>query len=157
VAASGIATSLVGDGTPKGVSEVAAPEHAEHSEVTEAVRRACVAAGMGPEDLSFLELQDNTPYYELSFPEEWGIVEAGQMESLHRAGETTPVGRLPINPSGGFQSFGEATTAQGLFQICEVTWQLRGQAGGRQVPNAKAGLAQVIGLGGNAAASILKR
>ncbi len=157
VAASVIATSLFGDGTPKGVSAVAAPEHAEHSEVTEAVKRAFAAAGMGPEDLSFLELQDNTPYYELCFPEEWGFVEPGQMESLHRAGETTPVGRLPINPSGGFQSFGEATTAQGLFQICEVTWQLRGQAGGRQVPNAKAGLAQVIGLGGNATASILKR
>lgn len=157
VASSVVATALFGDGTPKGVSAVAAPDHAEHSEVTTAVKRSFAAAGMSPSDLSFLELQDNTVYYELSFPEEWGIVEPGRMESLHDAGETTPTGRLPINPSGGFQSFGEATTAQGLFQICEVTWQLRGDAGGRQVPGAKAALAQLIGLGGNASATILKR
>jgi acetyl-CoA acetyltransferase len=157
VASSAIATALFGDGTPKGVSAVAAPEHAEHSEVTLAVKKAFAAAGMTPADIDFYELQDNTPYYELSSPEEWGVVEPGSMESLHDAGETTPSGKLPINPSGGFQSFGEATTAQGLFQVCEVTWQLRGQAGGRQVPNARTGLAQVIGLGGNAAATILKR
>ena len=73
------------------------------------------------------------------------------------AGETLPTGKLPINPSGGFLSFGEATTAQGLFQICEVGWQLRGEAGARQVPDAKLGLAQSLGLGGNGTASILKR
>jgi len=46
---------------------------------------------------------------------------------------------MPINPSGGFVSFGEATTAMGVWQIAELTWQLRGQAGTRQVPNAKVG------------------
>jgi acetyl-CoA acetyltransferase len=73
------------------------------------------------------------------------------------AGETMPTGKLPINPSGGFLCFGEATTAQGLFQVCEMGRQLRGEAGARQVPNAKVGLAQSLGLGGNATAVVLKR
>ena len=86
-----------------------------------------------------------------------GLCQPGQSESLLEAGETAPTGRMPINPSGGFVSFGEATTAMGVFQIAELTWQLRGQAGGRQVPDAKVGLAQTLGLGGNATAAILKR
>jgi acetyl-CoA acetyltransferase len=67
-----------------------------------------------------------------------------------------PTGKLPINPSGGFQSFGEATTAQALWQIVEVSSQLRGDVGARQVPNAKIGLAQSLGLGGNATATVLR-
>jgi acetyl-CoA acetyltransferase len=114
-------------------------------------------AGVGPREVDLVELQDNTVYYELSFPEEWGFCEPGEAESLLERGETLPTGRLPINPSGGFLSFGEATTAQGLFQVCEVAWQLRGEAGGRQVPDAKVGLAQSLGLGGNGSAVVLKR
>ncbi len=68
-----------------------------------------------------------------------------------------PTGRMPINPSGGFLCFGEATTAMGVFQVCELTWQLRGQAGARQVPDASIGLAQTLGLGGNGTAMVLKR
>jgi len=104
-----------------------------------------------------IELQDNTVYYELSFPEDWGFCEPGEAESLLESGATAPGGRLPINPSGGFLSFGEATTAQGIFQVCEIASQLRGEAGGRQVPDAKVGLGQTLGLGGNGAAVILKR
>ena len=66
-------------------------------------------------------------------------------------------GKIPINPSGGFLSFGEATTAMGVFQVCELTWQLRGESGERQVPNAKLGLGQTLGLGGNGTAVVLKR
>jgi len=68
-----------------------------------------------------------------------------------------PTGRLPINPSGGFLSFGEATTAMGVFQVCELAWQLRGESGARQVPDAKIGLGQTLGLGGNGTAVVLKR
>jgi acetyl-CoA acetyltransferase len=92
-----------------------------------------------PTGIDLVELQDNTVYYELSFPEEWGFCEPGEAESLLERGDTLPTGRLPINPSGGFLSFGEATTAQGLFQVCEVGWQLRGDAGGRQVPMRRSG------------------
>ena len=71
-------------------------------------------------------------------------------------GETEINGILPINASGGFQSFGEATAACGLWQIAELVWQLRGQAGQRQVQNPRVGLCQVAGLGPNGGAAILK-
>jgi acetyl-CoA acetyltransferase len=158
VAASAVATARFDDGIPRGLAGVVPPDgRAYHSEAALAVEKALEGAGVGPRDLSFVELQDNTVYYELSFPEEWGLCEPGQAEWLLEQGETTPTGKLPINPSGGFQSFGEATTAQGLFQVCEVGWQLRGEAGGRQVPNATVGLAQTLGLGGNGTAVVLKR
>jgi acetyl-CoA acetyltransferase len=114
-------------------------------------------AGVAQKDIDFIELQDNTVYYELAFPEEWGFCQPGEAEKLLEAGETMPTGKLPINPSGGFMCFGEATTAQGLWQICEMGSQLRGQAGARQVPDAKLGLSQTLGLGGNATSVILKR
>ena len=85
------------------------------------------------------------------------MCEPGESESLLRAGETLPTGSMAINPSGGFLCFGEATTAQGLFQICEVGWQLRGEAGERQVPGARIGMAQSIGLGANGTAAVFKR
>lgn len=157
VAASAVATARFDDGIPRGLAgAVPADGRAYHSEAAAAVRKAMEKAAIGPEGIDLIELQDNTVYYELSFPEEWGFCKPGEAEHLLESGETLPTGKLPINPSGGFISFGEATTAQGLFQICEVGWQLRGDAGGRQVANAKVGLAQTLGLGGNGSASILK-
>ena len=158
VAASTVATARFDDGIPRGLAGAVPPDgKAYHSEAAAAVRGAFEKAGIGPDGIDLVELQDNTVYYELSFPEEWGLCKPGEAESLLERGETLPTGRLPINPSGGFLSFGEATTAQGLFQVCELGWQLRGEAGGRQVPNAKVGLAQTLGLGGNGTAVILKR
>ncbi|MEO6029556.1 MAG: transporter [Candidatus Binatia bacterium] len=158
VAASAIATARFDDGIPRGLAgAVPADGKAYHSEAAAAVRQAMEKAAIGPDGIDLIELQDNTVFYELSFPEEWGFCKPGEAEHLLESGQTMPNGRLPINPSGGFISFGEATTAQGLFQICEVGWQLRGDAGERQVANAKVGLAQTLGLGGNGSASILKR
>jgi len=145
------------DGVPKGLATVVPPGITHHSEAADAVRKAFGEAGIGPRDVSLVELQDNTVYYELAFPEEWGFCQPGESESLLERGETTPTGTLPINPSGGFLCFGEATTAMGVFQVCELAWQLRGQAGGRQVPGAKVGLAQTLGLGANATAVVLER
>ena len=71
-------------------------------------------------------------------------------------GELGIEGTLPVNPSGGFLSFGEATTAQGVLQVCELTWQLRQQAQGHQVPGAEVGLSAVLGLGANGASVVLK-
>jgi acetyl-CoA acetyltransferase len=152
-----VTTAQFGDGVPKGVSAVMPGPQTHHSEVTTAVQGAFKMAGMTPKDIDVLELQDNTVYYELAFPEEWGFCEPGEAQFLVDKGQTGPDGSLPINPSGGFLSFGEATTAMGLFEVCELTWQLRGQAGARQVTGAKVGLGQTIGLGGNATAVILKR
>jgi len=152
-----VATARFDDGITRGIGGIVPPGPTHHSEAKLAVTKAFESAGVGPKELDFVELQDNTVYYELAFPEEWGLCEPGEAERLVEKNETTPIGRLPINPSGGFQSFGEATTAQGLFQICELGWQLRGEAGARQVPNARVALAQTLGLGGNATAAILKR
>ncbi len=121
------------------------------------IEKALAQAGAAPEDLDFVELQDNTVYYELAFPEDWGLCKPGEAEHLLEKGETLPTGKMPINPSGGFICFGEATTAMGVFQVCELTWQLRGEAGARQVPGAKLGLGQTLGLGGNGTAVVLKR
>ncbi|MCH7698617.1 MAG: transporter [Chloroflexi bacterium] len=157
LASSTVATYRYDDGIPRGLASVVPKGRTLHSEAKLAVSKAFDDAGVGPKDVSLVELQDNTVYYELAFPEEWGLCEPGEAESLVEKGETTPVGSMPINPSGGFLSFGEATTAMGVFQICELAWQLRGEAGERQVPNAKVGLAQTLGLGGNGTAAILKR
>ena len=157
LAASTVATARHDDGIPKGLATVVPSGGTHHSEAAAAVKNAMEESGAGPGDIDLVELQDNTVYYELAFPEEWGLCEPGEAESLVESGETLPTGKLPINPSGGFLSFGEATTAMGVFQICELAWPLRGEAGARQVPGAKVGLSQTLGLGGNGAAAVLKR
>jgi acetyl-CoA acetyltransferase len=157
VAASAVATARFDDGIPRGLASVVPSGATLHSEAASAVAAALERAGVGPRELDLVELQDNTVYYELAFPEEWGLCEPGEAERLVEKGETLPTGGMPINPSGGFLCFGEATTAQGIFQICELAWQLRGEAGARQVPDARIGLAQTLGLGGNATATVLKR
>lgn len=157
VASSTVATARFDDGVPRGLACAVPSGVTHHSEAAIAVKKALAQASVEHKDVDFIELQENTVYYELAFPEEWGFCEPGQAELLVERGETAPTGKLPINPSGGFLSFGEATTAMGIWQVCELTWQLRGQAGGRQVPDAKVGLGQTLGLGSNATAVILKR
>jgi len=157
VAGSAVATARFDDGLPRGLAGTVPTGKAHHSEAAMAVAGALGQAGVSPGDLDLVELQDNTVYYELAFPEEWGLCEPGEAEHLLEAGETLPTGKMPLNPSGGFLCFGEATTAMGVFQVCELTWQLRGEAGARQVLGARVALAQTLGLGGNASALVLKR
>ena len=64
----------------------------------------------------------------------------GGIAELVRDGVTTLHGKKPVNPSGGLVARGHPVGATGLFQICELTWQLRGEAGARQVPDARVGL-----------------
>ncbi len=157
IAGSAVATARFDDGLPRGLAGMVPPGRTFHSEAALAVGKALDQAGVAPGDLDLVELQDNTVYYELAFPEDWGLCEPGEAERLLEKGETLPTGSMPINPSGGFLCFGEATTAMGVFQVCELTWQLRGEAGARQVPGAQVGLAQTLGLGGNGTATVLKR
>jgi acetyl-CoA acetyltransferase len=121
-----------------------------------AVWKAYEQAGIGPEDISFVELADTSVWHELENMESFGFCKPGEAEGMLERGETEINGRLPINASGGFQSFGEATAACGLMQIAELVWQLRGQAGKRQVQNPRVGLCQVEGIGPNGGAAILK-
>jgi len=158
VAASAIATGQFGDPSIRipTVSTIAATGVPHTSEVVGAVRTALDHASLGPEDVDLVELADNTVWHVLAWPELFGFFEPGQADWMLEHDELAIGGRLPVNPSGGFLSFGEATTAQGVLQICEIVWQLRGQAAGRQVPNAKVGLSAVLGLGANGASIVLK-
>ena len=76
---------------------------------------------------------------------------------LLRSGATRVGGRLPVNPSGGLACFGEAVPAQALAQVCELAWQLRGQAGERQVADARVGITANQGLFGHGSSVIVKR
>ncbi|WP_090947305.1 lipid-transfer protein [Nonomuraea jiangxiensis] len=111
-------------------------------------------AGLGPRDLSLAEVYDLSTALELDWMEDIGLCPPGEAEKLLRAGETALGGRVPVNPSGGLASFGEAIPAQAIAQLCELTTQLRGRAGPRQVPRARTGLAVNQGLFGHGSAVI---
>ena len=91
---------------------------------------------------------------ELDWYENLQLCPKGDAEKLLRSGDTTIGGRIPVNPSGGLACFGEAVPAQALAQVCELTWQLRGQAGDRQVEGAKAGITANVGLFGHGSSVI---
>ena len=112
-------------------------------------------AGLGPEDVSLAEVYDLSTALELDWIEDLALCKRGEAETLLRAGDTTLGGRIPVNPSGGLACFGEAVPAQALAQVCEVTWQLRGQATGRQVENAKVGITANQGLFGHGSSVLL--
>ena len=114
-------------------------------------------AGIGPEDVDVAEVYDLSTALELDWIEDLGLCKRGEAESLLRAGETTIGGRMPVNPSGGLACFGEAVPAQALAQVCELTWQLRGQAEGRQVEGARVGITANQGLFGHGSAVVLVR
>jgi len=119
--------------------------------------KAYEEAGVGPEDVSAAEVYDLSTALELDWMEDIGLCEPGSAESLLRAGETSIGGRIPVNPSGGLASFGEAIPAQAIAQLCELTWQLRGQAEGRQVEGARVGIAVNQGLFGHGSATVVTR
>lgn len=112
-------------------------------------------AGIAPEDVGLAEVYDLSTALELDWIEDLGLCGRGEAERLLRAGETTIGGRIPVNPSGGLACFGEAVPAQALAQVCELTWQLRGQATGRQVEGARVGITANQGLFGHGSSVIL--
>ncbi|MCF2527532.1 lipid-transfer protein [Yinghuangia soli] len=114
-------------------------------------------AGLGPEDLSLAEVYDLSTALELDWIEDLAICGRGEAEKLLRDGATEVTGRIPVNASGGLGSFGEAVPAQAIAQVCELTWQLRGQAGARQVANAKVGITANQGLFGHGSSIIVTR
>ncbi|WP_330284226.1 lipid-transfer protein [Streptomyces sp. NBC_00588] len=114
-------------------------------------------ADLGPEDLSLAEVYDLSTALELQWYEDLGLCEEGEAAKLLREGATTLGGRIPVNASGGLASFGEAVPAQAIAQICELTWQLRQQAGDRQVAGARAGITANQGLFGHGSAVVAVR
>ncbi|MFJ2667627.1 thiolase family protein [Nocardia fluminea] len=121
-----------------------------------ASRAAFEAAGIGPEDVNVVQLQDTDAGAEVIHMAENGFCADGDQEKLLAEGATEIGGRLPVNTDGGLIANGEPIGASGIRQVYELTLQLRGQAGDRQVPGKpKVGYAQVYGAPGTAAASIL--
>jgi acetyl-CoA acetyltransferase len=114
-------------------------------------------AGIGPDDLDVAEVYDLSSALELDWYENIGLCKHGEAERLLRDGDTTIGGRIPVNPSGGLSCFGEAIPAQAIAQVCELVWQLRGQATGRQVDNARVGLSVNQGLFGHGSSVIVRR
>lgn len=114
-------------------------------------------AGVGPEDVDLAEVYDLSTALELDWIENIGLCAPGEAERLVREGATSVGGRIPVNASGGLGSFGEAIPAQAIAQVCELTWQLRGQAGARQVEGAKVGVTANQGLFGHGSSVVVVR
>jgi len=133
---------------------IAAPDRGFKDSIAHA---AYEQAGIGPEDLSLAEVYDLSSALELDWYENIGLCKPGEAETLLRAGDTTLGGRIPVNPSGGLGAFGEAVPAQAIAQVCELVWQLRGQAGERQVEGAKVGVTANQGLFGHGSSVLCVR
>lgn len=114
-------------------------------------------AGIGPDDLSLAEVYDLSTALELQWYEDLGLCDEGEGAKLLRDGATAPGGRIPVNTSGGLASFGEAVPAQAIAQVCELTWQLRGAAGARQVEGARVGITANQGLFGHGSSVVAVR
>lgn len=110
-----------------------------------ASQNAYKMAGVGPEDIDFLEVHDCFTIAEIMALEDLGFCKKGEGGPFVESGITKLGGKLPVNTSGGLKACGHPVGATGVKQIIEVTQQLRGRAGKRQVKGAKVGLTQNVG------------
>ncbi|MFC1532228.1 thiolase family protein [Thermodesulfobacteriota bacterium] len=114
-------------------------------------------SGYGPEDMDVVQAYDTMSPGELWDLENLGFFKKGEAPGLLRDGHFNLDGKLPVNTDGGLMSRGHPLGATGLAQVIEIYRQLRGEAGPRQVPGAKIGLAHAMGAGPNSGVVILKR
>jgi acetyl-CoA acetyltransferase len=137
--------------------------HASYSAVDEDVaptvyasKAAFEKAGIGPDDVDVIQVQDTDAGAEVIHMAENGFCADGEQEKLLADGATEIGGSMPVNTDGGLIANGEPIGASGLRQMHELVRQLRGEAGERQVPNnPKVGFAQVYGAPGVASATVL--
>jgi acetyl-CoA acetyltransferase len=123
-----------------------------------ASRAAYEQAGIGPEDVDVIQLQDTDAGAEVIHMAENGFCADGEQEKLVADGATEITGSMPVNTDGGLIANGEPIGASGLRQVHELVLQLRGTAGPRQVPgDPRVGYAQLYGAPGTAGVSILSR
>ncbi len=125
--------------------------------VAASARQAYDMCGKTAKDIDLAEVHDCFTIAEIIVSESLGFFERGKGGPAAEAGETSLTGRIPINASGGLKSKGHPVGATGVAQIVELTEQLRGQAGDRQVKDARVGLAQNMGgSGGSSVVHILE-
>ncbi len=127
-----------------------------HTVTRNAASRAYEAAGIGPDDLDLVELHDCFATAELVHYDNLSLCEPGGAVDFFNSGAPWRDGRMPVNVSGGLESKGHPVAATGLANIWELCQHLRAEAGDRQIPGAKVGLAHVIGLGSSCAVHILE-
>jgi acetyl-CoA acetyltransferase len=113
------------------------PDDLEHHVGRIAALKAWEQAGIGPGDISVAEVHDATAFAEIRHIENLGLCEIGAGGPVSERGETTLGGRVPVNTSGGLVSKGHPIGATGIIQLIELVTQLRGEAGERQVADAR--------------------
>jgi sterol carrier protein 2 len=123
----------------------------------EAAKKVYEKAGVGPKDVDVIELHDCFTANEILTYEALGLCDEGGAEKLIEDGDNTYGGKWVTNPSGGLLSKGHPLGATGLAQCTELVWQLRGQAGDRQVEGARVALQHNLGLGGACVTTIYRR
>ena len=120
-------------------------------------KQAYDMAGLTPQDIDLCELHDCFSIASLIAAESLGFFEFGKSGEAWVKGEADIGGKIAINPSGGLKSKGHPVGATGVAQIIEIYKQLLGQAGERQVPDARLGLTQNMGgSGGSCVIHILE-
>ncbi|MBI2964031.1 MAG: thiolase family protein [Deltaproteobacteria bacterium] len=122
-----------------------------------AAKKAYETAGVGPEDIDLIELHDCFATAEILHYENLFLCKDGEAGRMIDEGATALGGKIPVNVSGGLLSKGHPLGATGIANIYEVSTHLRGEAGKRQVPNARLGLTHVIGLGSACGIHVLER
>ena len=123
----------------------------------ETARQAFEEAAIGPEDLDVLEVHDAFSVEELIYTEAMGLCPEGRGAAYLAEGKSRIGGQCAVSPSGGLLAMGHPFGPTGAGQVVEVTRQLRGEAGPRQQPQAKTGLAHMVGLGQVCLIHILQR
>ena len=138
------------------VHATSAPLDEDVSPTVYASRAAFENAGVAPEDVDVIQVQDTDAGAEVIHMAEAGFCADGEQEKLLADGATEIGGPMPVNTDGGLIANGEPIGASGLRQVHELVRQLRGEAGERQVPGQpRVGFAQVYGAPGTAAATVL--
>lgn len=122
-----------------------------------AARSVYEQAGVGPGDIDVVELHDCFTANEILSYEALGLCRTGEAEKFIEDGDNSYGGRVVVNPSGGLLSKGHPLGATGLAQCAELVWQLRGEAGVRQVDDARLALQHNIGIGGACVVTLLER
>ena len=123
-----------------------------------ASQKAFAMAQLTPKDMHVAELHDAFTILEIAQSEEAGFFPKGKGAKALEKGTTSLSGKLPINPSGGLKAKGHPVGATGVAQLVELVWQLRGEAGERQVAGAKNAFAcNFGGFGNNVVATVLVR
>ena len=152
VAASVLTSETYGNVKGAGSIKIHNPDRTEI-----AAKQAYEMSGYGPEDMDLVEVYDTMASAELMSAEKLGLCKKGQYGPLLAEGVFDLGGKLPTNTSGGLMSRRHPLSATGLAQIAEIVWQLKGEAGPRQIADAKIGMAHCLGTPGNCSITILKR